>query len=340
MSLKNHIRLFKKLSFRKLINACKVYVSFYLSKNTALKNHFGKPISISIEPTTSCNLRCPECPSGLRQFTRPIGMLEPDFFKKTIDELYRELIYLTFYFQGEPYLNPDFLNMVTYASQKKIYTSTSTNAHYLNEEQAEKTVQSGLDRLIISIDGTTQEVYEQYRVGGQLNKVIEGTKHIVAAKQKLNSQTPYVVFQFLVVRPNEHQLHDVEKLAEELGVDEVLFKTAQVYDYENGNPLIPLNEKYSRYKKLSSGKYVIKNELLNQCWRMWSGCVITWNGIIVPCCFDKDAKHQLGDLKSTSFSSIWNSLKYQDFRQRVLNSRKQIDICQNCSEGTKVWTEN
>lgn len=267
-------------------------------------------------------------------------MLEPDFFKKTIDELYRELIYLTFYFQGEPYLNPDFLNMVTYASQKKIYTSTSTNAHYLNEEQAEKTVQSGLDRLIISIDGTTQEVYEQYRVGGQLNKVIEGTKHIVAAKQKLNSQTPYVVFQFLVVRPNEHQLHDVEKLAKELGVDEVLFKTAQVYDYENGNPLIPLNEKYSRYKKLSSGKYVIKNELLNQCWRMWSGCVITWNGIIVPCCFDKDAKHQLGDLKSTSFSSIWNSLKYQDFRQRVLNSRKQIDICQNCSEGTKVWTEN
>lgn len=295
---------------------------------------------MSIEPTTSCNLRCPECPSGLRQFSRPIGMLEPAFFKSSIDALYKDLIYLTFYFQGEPYLNPNFLDMVKYASDKKIYTSTSTNAHYLTQEQAEKTVQSGLDRLIISIDGTTQEVYEQYRVGGQLSKVIEGTKNIIAAKQKLNSQTPHVVFQFLVVRPNEHQLNDVEHLAKELGVDEVLFKTAQVYEYENGNPLIPLNEKYSRYKKLSNGKYVIKNELLNQCWRMWSACVITWDGVVVPCCFDKDAKHQLGDLKKQSFSEVWNSEKYQDFRRRILKSRKEIDICRNCSEGTKVWTEN
>lgn len=340
MSLRNHIQLAKKLSLRKLINASKVYVSFHLSKSTSFKTHFGKPISISIEPTTSCNLRCPECPSGLRQFSRPIGMLEPAFFKSSIDALYKELIYLTFYFQGEPYLNPNFLDMVKYASDKKIYTSTSTNAHYLSEEQAEKTVKSGLDRLIISIDGTTQEVYEQYRVGGQLNKVIEGTKNIIAAKQKLKSQTPHVVFQFLVVRPNEHQLNDVEQLAKELGVDEVLFKTAQVYDYENGNPLIPINEKYSRYKKLANGKYVIKNELLNQCWRMWSACVVTWDGVIVPCCFDKDAKHQLGDLKKQTFKEVWDSAKYQDFRKRILKSRKEIDICQNCSEGTKVWTEN
>lgn len=267
-------------------------------------------------------------------------MLEPSFFKSSIDALYKDLVYLTFYFQGEPYLNPNFLDMVKYASDKKIYTSTSTNAHYLTEEQAEKTVLSGLDRLIISIDGTTQDVYEQYRVGGQLNKVIEGTKNIIAAKQKLKSSTPHIVFQFLVVRPNEHQLNDVEQLAKELGVDEVLFKTAQVYDYENGNSLIPLNEKYSRYKKLTNGKYIIKNELLNQCWRMWSACVITWDGVVVPCCFDKDAKHQLGDLKRQSFQEVWNSDKYQGFRQAILKSRKEIDICRNCSEGTKVWTEN
>lgn len=340
MPLRNYIQLAKKISLRKLWNAFIVYVSFHLSKIFGFKKSLGKPISISIEPTTSCNLRCPECPSGLRQFSRPIGMLEPSFFKSCIDDLYQDLIYLTFYFQGEPYLNPNFLDMVKYASEKKIYTSTSTNAHYLTEEQAEKTVKSGLDRLIISIDGTTQEVYEQYRVGGQLNKVIEGTKNIMAAKQKLKRQTPHVVFQFLVVRPNEHQLNEVELLAKELGVDEVLFKTAQVYNYENGNPLIPINEKYSRYKKLATGKYIIKNELLNQCWRMWSACVITWDGIVVPCCFDKDAKHQLGDLKTQRFTHVWKSAKYQNFRRKILKSRKEIDICQNCSEGTRVWTEN
>lgn len=340
MSFTNNIQLAKKLSFRKLSNALKVWFSYYVSKNKKQSLALGCPISIAIEPTTSCNLRCPECPSGLRQFSRPIGMLEPAFFKSTIDAIYKELIYLTFYFQGEPYLNPNFLEMVKYASNKKVYTSTSTNAHYLTEEQAQKTVESGLDRLIISIDGTTQEVYQQYRVGGTLQKVIEGTKNIVAAKKKLKSKTPHLVFQFLVVKPNEHQLNEVEQLARELEVDEVVFKTAQVYDFENGNPLIPTNEKYSRYKRKADGTYIIKNMLLNQCWRMWSSCVVTWDGVVVPCCFDKDAKHQLGDLKTQSFKELWNSDKYQSFRQSILKSRDEIDICKNCSEGTKVWAEN
>lgn len=337
MSLQNNIQLVEKLTVKKLVNALTVWISYHSSKRSKNALNKGFPISMSIEPTTSCNLRCPECPSGLRQFTRPIGMLEPKFFKSTIDSVYKELIFLTFYFQGEPYLNPNFLEMVKYASDKGIYTSTSTNAHYLTNEQATKTVESKLNKLIISIDGTTQETYEQYRIGGTLQKVIEGTKNIVKAKKRLKSKTPHIVFQFLVVKPNEHQLTDVEKLADELGVDEVVFKTAQVYDFENGNPLIPTIEKYSRYKKMANGTYKIKNELLNQCWRMWSGCVVTWDGIIVPCCFDKDAKHQLGDLKLDNFKMIWNSEKYKQFRLSLLKSRKEIDICQNCSEGTTVF---
>ncbi len=337
MPFSNQIQLIKKLSLQKLSNAFKVWISYYISKASKKPFSLGFPISMAIEPTTSCNLRCPECPSGLREFTRPIGMLEPAFFKKTMDEVYEELIYLTFYFQGEPYLNPNFLDMVKYASDKGLYTSTSTNAHYLNKEQAKKTVESKLNRLIISIDGTTQETYQQYRIGGTLSKVIEGTKNIIEAKKQMNSNTPHVVFQFLVVKPNEHQLEDVKQLAKQLGVDEVVFKTAQVYDFENGNSLIPENIKYSRYKKNADGTYSIKNKLLNQCWRMWSSCVVTWDGVVVPCCFDKDAKHPLGDLKTQSFKELWKSNKYQGFRQSILKSREEIDICKNCSEGTKVW---
>lgn len=295
------------------------------------------PLSLNFEPTTSCNLRCPECPSGLRSFSRPTGMLEQKFFQKTIDEIHDKLIYLTFYFQGEPYLNPNFLDMVKYASQKNIFTFTSTNAHYLNDENARRTVESGLDKLIISIDGTTQEVYERYRVGGNLDKVMEGTKNILKWKKQLRSKTPYIVFQFLVVKPNEHQIEDAKKLTKELGVDEIKFKTAQIYKYENGNELIPDNIAYSRYKKNADGTYSIKNKLLNQCWRMWSGSVITWDGLVVPCCFDKDAQHRLGNLKETSFKEVWDSGGYNNFRSSILNSRKEIDICSNCTEGTKVW---
>src|SRR6201996_4004936 len=251
------INLLSKLTARRLFNGMKVLSSYYVSKWTKKAVQWGYPVSISFEPTTSCNLRCPECPSGLRAFTRPTGMLQPDFFHQTIDQLSKELLYLVFYFQGEPYLNPAFLDMVSYASAKGIYTATSTNAHYLNDRNARRTVESGLDRLIISIDGTTQDVYEQYRVGGKLEKVLEGARNIVKWKKKLNSKTPFVFFQFLVVRPNEHQLDDIRRLAKEIGVDEFRFKTAQVYDFKNDpNGLIPENGKYSRYHKKADGTYV------------------------------------------------------------------------------------
>ena len=294
-------------------------------------------MTISIEPTTACNLRCPECPSGLRSFSRNTGNLKEDFFRKTIDELHKKLIYLIFYFQGEPYINPKFLDMVSYASEKGIYTITSTNGHFLNDENAEKTVRSGLDRLIISVDGTTQEVYENYRIGGNLETVLEGARNIMHWKKKLNAHHPHVIFQFLVVKPNEHQIEDIYALAKDIGVDEVKLKTAQIYDYEKGNPLIPSIDKYARYAQNSDGSYSVKNRLVNHCWKLWHACVITWDGIIVPCCFDKDAQHKLGDLKDTSFKNIWQGVSYNAFRQKLLKGRKQIDICSNCTEGCTVW---
>ena len=321
-------------------NAAKVWASFQVSRMLKTPVQWGYPISISFEPTTSCNLRCPECPSGLRAFTRPTGMLEKDFFRTTIDDIHKELLYLIFYFQGEPFLNPDFLEMVKYAASKKIYTATSTNAHYLTDAVAKKTVESGLDRLIISIDGTTQDVYKQYRVGGNIDKVLEGAKNIMKWKKELKSKTPFVFFQFLVVKPNEHQIEDIKRLAKEVGVDEVRFKTAQVYDYENDpNKLIPSIDKYSRYRKNADGTYSAKNKLANRCWKLQHSNVITWDGLVVPCCFDKDAMHRLGNLKNQSFKEIWNNDNYKQFRGELMKGRKNIDICANCSEGVSVWEE-
>ena len=332
--------LFSKLTIRRFWNGAKVLSSFYLGRLLRRPLQWGLPVSVSFEPTTSCNLRCPECPSGLRTFTRPTGMLENDLFKKTIDDIHKELLYLIFYFQGEPFLNPAFLEMVKYAHDKKIYTATSTNAHYLTDEVAKKTVESGLDRLIISIVGTTQDVYQQYRVGGNLEKVLEGTRNIIKWKRELKSKTPFVFFQFLVVKPNEHQIEAIKKLAKETGVDEVRFKTAQVYEYEaDPNQLIPSIDKFSRYKKNADGTYRAKNKLANHCWKLQHANVITWDGLVVPCCFDKDATHQLGNLKNQSFKEIWHNDNYKQFRHELMKSRKNIDICANCSEGVSVWKD-
>ncbi len=321
----------------RVLNAAGVLASYYYSRLVGKARIKGLPVSISFEPTTSCNLRCPECPSGLRSFTRPTGMLQDALFKKTIDELSKTLWYLVFYFQGEPYLHPSFLELVRYAASKKIYTATSTNAHYLTDENARKTVLSGLDRLIISIDGTTQETYQQYRVGGQLSKVLEGTRNIMKWKKALKSKTPHVIFQFLVVKPNQHQIEEVKKLAEEYGVDEVGLKTAQIYDYQHGSELIPDLQEFSRYHKQQDGTYTIKNEMENNCWKMWHSCVVTWDGKVVPCCFDKDAHHRLGDVSQQSFRELWNGEPYNAFRNTLMKSRDEIEMCKNCTEGTKVW---
>jgi radical SAM protein with 4Fe4S-binding SPASM domain len=294
--------------------------------------HRGNPFTISVEPTTSCNLRCPECPSGLRQFSRNTGMISLELYYQVIDQLYPDLFYLILYFQGEPYLNPLFFHMVEYAGKKKIYTATSTNAHFLTDNLAKKTVESGLDRIIISLDGLDQETYEKYRVGGSMEKVIEGTRNLVRWKRELRSRTPYIILQFIVFSTNEHQVPELRKLAKDLGVDKLELKSAQVYNYEGGNTLIPKNESLSRYKKKADGSYVIDNPLYNHCLRMWRGCVITWDGLVVPCCFDKDATHRLGDLKKQSFMEIWRGEAYTKFRNKLFSARNEIDICRNCTE--------
>lgn len=338
MQWSDTFNILKHLTLPRIWNLIRLKTSYWSAKHFNASRNNGLPYAASIEPTTACNLGCPECPSGLKQFTRPTGKLDLELHKKMLKSLGKQLFYINYYFQGEPFLHPQFLDLIIEAKKRKIYTSTSTNTHFITKEKAEEIVHSGLDRMIISIDGLTQETYEQYRIHGLLSKVIEGSKHIVEAKKRLKSSTPHLIFQFLVVQPNEHEIKQVFELGKELEINEVRLKTAQLYEYENGNPLMPKNEKYSRYKLGKDGKYHPKYKLLNQCWRMWSSTVLTWDGKVVPCCFDKDAKHVLGELNTAEFKKIWNSERYMNFRKAVFSNRKEIDICKNCSEGTKVWT--
>lgn len=335
--LQHNLSLIALISGKRLCNGIKVFSSFYLSRLFKKVIYWGNPLSISIEPTNLCNLACPECPTGLKALTRRSGMVNIDFFTKIIDQIYRETAYLTLYFQGEPFLNPDFFRMVEYARKRKIYVMTSTNAHYLTEKSCEMTIKSGLNKLIVSIDGSDQQTYEYYRKGGQLSTVLEGVKRLTDTKKRLKAKHPFVMLQFIVFRQNEHQIEDIRRLAKEMGVDHLALKTAQVYDYEKGKNNIPENIKYSRYKRQKDGTYRIKNKFYNHCWRSWQSCVVTWDGQVVPCCFDKDAKYNAGSLKEQSFQDIWKGNALKTFRQNLLKNRKDIDICQNCIEGTKIW---
>lgn len=317
----------------KLYNFVILSLSYFISKLLKKPVIKGYPFSMSIEVTTFCNLRCTECPSGLRKFTRPTGRINPDFFKNIIDQVKSHLVYLTLYFQGEPYLHSQFLELVAYANKKGIYTATSTNGHYLTVEKARQTVKSGLSRLIVSLDGLDQDTYGKYRISGNVEKVKEGLHNLISAKREARASTPYVILQFIAFAHNKHQIQEIKAYGKAVGVDEVQIKSAQIYDFEKGSDLIVDDPVYSRYERTADGSWQIRSTLPNRCWRMWSGCVVTWDGMIVPCCFDKDADHRLGNLEDSSFKQIWNNSAYRKFRATLYANRKQIDICKNCSEG-------
>ncbi len=327
----------------KLVNFIFLVVSYLVSRVTRRPVMWGKPAAASFEPTNRCNLRCPECPTGQHGLTRPPGSADISIFRSFIDQASPALSYLTLYFQGEPYLNRDLFDMTSYARNRGIFVTTSTNGHFLDPENAEKTVLSGLNRLIISVDGTTQESYEQYRIGGVLETVIKGIRNLAEARKRLQRKNPRIIIQFLVLRSNEHQINDIRKKVKEWGGDKLELKTAQFYDYEQGNPLMPKGRRFSRYAERASGGagrtssnlqiFKFTNPLPNHCFRMWSSCVVTWDGKVVPCCYDKDAEHVLGDLTVTPFREIWKSGVYNSFRKRILDNRKSIGICTNCMEG-------
>jgi len=327
------LRFFRAVTLKKCWNAIRVYAGFY--RRNAI--HPGLPISISVEPTTACNLGCPECPSGLKVFSRPTGNIKLDEYKLWLREWRDFVFHVNFYFQGEPFIHPQLIEMIRLAHQNKIYTAVSTNAHFMGPKMVSDIIDSGLDRIIISLDGFTQEVYEQYRVNGKVDEVKKAVELLVAEKNKRKAHHPHIIVQTLVVKPNEGEVDDIKKWAKCVGVDEVRWKTAQLYHPSDNHPLLPKQEKYRRYKKNRQGQWVVKNSLDNQCWRLWSSCVITWDGSIVPCCFDKDAAYKMGSLRTHALKEIWNNSDYLRFRSQLLKSRKSIDICSNCSEGTKVW---
>lgn len=302
--------------------------SYLTSSITGRPDMNGMPLAVGVELTNNCNLQCPECASGSGQMTRKRGYMDIGLFKRTMKELKPYLYNTNLYFQGEPMLHPGFFSFLEYSNDTQ--TTVSTNGHFLSDVNCEKIVKSGLDKLIISLDGIDQETYSQYRVNGNINTVISGIQRIAESRERIKSHLKVEV-QFLVSRINEHQIPQVEEFAKKHKAV-LRLKSMQVVEKDDIEKWLPMNGRFSRYK-LKNGEYRIKNSFPNRCARLWFNPVITWDGKVIPCCFDKDAEHVMGDLNQDSFRDIWNGPKYRIFRKSLLSGRHMIDICRNCTSG-------
>jgi radical SAM protein with 4Fe4S-binding SPASM domain len=326
-------RLIKAFGLRKSINFFINQVSYLITLVSGKIVVWGKPFALTIEPTNYCNLLCPECISGKKAFNRPLGYIDFELFKKIINETKTHIAYLMLNFQGESFLHSDLIKMIEYANSRNIFVSISTNGHFIDKPGFGDLIGSGLSELIVSLDGTTQEVYEQYRIGGTLNKVLGNIKGLINEKDNQKGIFPIVKLQFLVFNFNEHQLQDVKKLAKKLKVDQLIFKSAQLYDLQNieNRSLPEKKHKYARYiVDATRGFLVLKKSRSGSCSRLWSTTVVTHDGRVVPCCYDKDAEYSLGNIHVKSFKNIWNNHKYKSFREKAAMAKEMPAICMNC----------
>ena len=317
-----------KISFKRSANLLGSFISWvgnvlYKDFDKAL----GMPVFVNIELTNCCNLRCPECATGSGVLKRPAGFMDIGLYKKITDELGPYLMNMNLYFQGESMMHPDFFQILELS--KGIPVTLSTNGHFL-VNQPDRLVSSGLRKLIVSVDGSDQDTYSAYRKGGNIDIVFKGLEKIKEARKRTDSKMK-VEIQMLVNSFNEHQIDEVREIAR---LNNATFtpKSMQVLSYGRIGNWMPASESLKRYRFVN-GEYRIKSGLPDRCARQWFNPVVTWDGKVIPCCFDKDADYIMGDLNISTFREIWNGHRYRKFRREISKNRRGIEMCCNCTSG-------
>jgi radical SAM protein with 4Fe4S-binding SPASM domain len=333
-------RLLASLTVRRTANLLKTGVSFFISALFKKNIVWGIPSVLTIEPTNLCNLQCPLCTTGSGEMERIRGKMTLNTFQNIINKLGDDIFFLLIYHQGEPYINKHFFDFVRLAKEKNIYVTTSTNGHFFTPTNIDKTLACGLDSMIISLDGTTQTSYQYYRVGGKLERVIDGTRSLIRERKGRKQRTPNIVLQFLVMKHNETEIPEIRRIAKEIGVDRLLIKNIEVRSVEEARKWLPQDDAYRRYN-FDGSSLIVKDSQKESCPRPWLSTLINWDGSFVPCCFDKNGLYPMGNINHThSIRDIWLGENFKSFREKLIRDRKKIDICRNCNQGFGSFLPN
>ena len=333
------------------INALRCYASYALSRFGSVRIAH-RPLFLSVEPAATCQLSCPECPVGQANKQRsprsPQPLMSEEIWQRVLCEAAPYAHTIQFYFQGEPLLNKRLPQMIAQAHEQGLYTIVSTNAQALTPGYAEALVKAGLNRIIISMDGWTDESYNAYRIGGNLQRCKDAIRWLKDAKNSLpfrvkssaRSSVQWTVVEHLLgvgsliielqvlrLRTNEQEWNTFRRCYKSLGADRLVFKTAQLYNYASGHPLMPSDPRYSRYILGEDGFYH-RRKLPKRCFRVWSGVVITTSGDVLPCCYDKAHAYAYGNIMEHTLAELFASPKAQAFRRAAWI--EQPDICKEC----------
>ncbi len=318
---------------QKILNALRVEWDKKNKKNRLQ----GYPYKIIIDTCNFCNLRCRLCPTGMNTLNRPKGSMDFQTYTRIMDQLKPYAFEVSLHNWGEPFLNPDIFKMIEYNVNNRIGTSLSSNLKNITDETILKIVESGLEYLVVSIDGTSQEIYEQYRTGGNYERVIQTLNAIIQKKKALKSRTPFIEWQYLVMKHNEHQMTSAQALAKEIGVDLLRFAPAglpfeEFSNQEMANKWLPENPDYWYYdpRVLQNQNYIINQK----CFYLYRSITVNPDGGVSPCCVVYDKAYDFGNLLQQDLEEIWNNQKYKSARALFAEQEKdnymEQTVCNQC----------
>lgn len=312
----------EKLTLRKIMNLLGVGMENIFESNY----RYSFPPILQIEPTNLCNLKCPLCVTGDNLLQRPKGMMAFSTFQQILDELAHVLLAVYLYGFGEPFMHPDLARMIHACTERNILTLTSTNGHFLQSlEEALQIVDAGLSVLIIAVDGSTQAIYESYRLGGNLAKVKRCIANIERAKAQRGSHTPYTVIRSVVMHENEDDLAHIEQLARDSGVNMFSVKTVGC---------LPQSERYAQYEpdnvRLRRFDPSVNTPVRRRCPFPFRQPTVFWDGTVVGCEFDHACEQGFGRIGEHPFAALWNSPTAVSLRRNIRNRQEHVQFCRAC----------
>jgi len=319
-----------------------MYISFLNSiLRSVQKRHPGRllyyPTKVSIETGNICNLRCPLCPTGDENADDAVkGFLSLPDFKIIFDKIKPFVKTVDLFNWGEPFLNREISGMIKYARESKpdLRMFIDSNFNIVSDEQLDSVVRNGLDVLKISCDGVSQEIYEKYRVGGNIRDVLDNIKRLLAKKEELGSDRPHVIWKYLVFKHNRHEVEKAREFADELGIGfeasgmrvdcgrEIFEKIEESVDRDR--EWIPDDPEYNNYDVLEKTR--------DFCVKPWRTLTVNWNGDVVPCGAIYDCgTYSFGNLLRESFDEIWNGKRFLEARKIINGKAGGTDVvCSIC----------
>lgn len=286
------------------------------------------PTYLDAEPTNHCNQKCPGCATGDDTISRPVGMMKVDTFDRIIADLGGALNFTDLYCMGEPFLSKNIYRFIAQAQERGIYSNIDTNGILIDPE---KLLDSGLDLVNFHISGTTQDIHNEYRRGGDLENILGNVRSLVQARKARGGSRTQIRMGMIVFKQNEHQIQDFFAIAKDLEVDDAYLIEGKIpnSNLEAMQGMLTTIEELQVYDQEQLDKGILRRVNKSKCSWPWHGTSISWNGDVHPCCHDHFDENKLGNIFEEDFGAIWNGDKAREFRQRLLDD-DDIKMCREC----------